>query len=222
LRQLALTIHNYHNTSNRFSPAAKPNPNLSVEERLSWIYLIIPYVESSPLYSKFDGSKGWADEENRFGALMNYRIIQCPSYPDRPPSSKFMPTHYLGISGVGKDAAELPLDDPNAGFFGYERKISFKDIKDDHSTTMMVMETAWASGAWTAGGPSTVRGLDPEGRPYLDVPGQFGGNHPGGANAVFVDGSVHFLPSSIDPRVLEAMATVAGGEDLSQLNWDGF
>ena len=40
------------------------------------------------------------------------------------------------------------------------------------------------------------------------------GFHPGGANFLFADGSVHFLPAAIDIRVLAALATRAGGEVL--------
>jgi prepilin-type processing-associated H-X9-DG protein len=220
LKQIGLAIHNYHDTYNRFPPAAKPSPNLSPQDRLSWMYGILPFLESNPLYSRYDGTKSWDADENRFGALTVYHLYQCPGYPDRPAVSKFVPTPYLGIAGVGKDAVELPLEDPKAGFFGYERKISFKDIKDDRATTLMVVETAWASGAWTAGGPATVRGFDPEGSPYLGVPGQFGGNHPGGANALFADASVRFLNSSLDPQVVEAMATIAGGEEIILPVWD--
>ena len=36
--------------------------------------------------------------------------------------------------------------------------------------------------------------------------------HPGGANAVFADGSVHFLPSSMSIQTLAALVTRAGGE----------
>jgi prepilin-type processing-associated H-X9-DG protein len=39
--------------------------------------------------------------------------------------------------------------------------------------------------------------------------------HPGGANALFVDGSVHFLKDSISVRSLAALVTRAGGEILS-------
>jgi prepilin-type N-terminal cleavage/methylation domain-containing protein/prepilin-type processing-associated H-X9-DG protein len=39
--------------------------------------------------------------------------------------------------------------------------------------------------------------------------------HPGGANAVFVDGSVHFLKAGIDIRVLARLVTRAGGEVAS-------
>jgi prepilin-type N-terminal cleavage/methylation domain-containing protein/prepilin-type processing-associated H-X9-DG protein len=38
------------------------------------------------------------------------------------------------------------------------------------------------------------------------------GFHTGGANQLFADGSVHFLPASIDIRVLSALITRSGGE----------
>ena len=36
--------------------------------------------------------------------------------------------------------------------------------------------------------------------------------HPGGANAIFADGSVHFLKETINIRVLAGLVTRAGGE----------
>ena len=36
--------------------------------------------------------------------------------------------------------------------------------------------------------------------------------HTGGANAVFVDGSVHFLPEGLNRAVFAALVTRAGGE----------
>ncbi len=39
--------------------------------------------------------------------------------------------------------------------------------------------------------------------------------HPGGANAVFADGSVHFLPAAMSIRTLAALVTRAGGEVVS-------
>ena len=43
--------------------------------------------------------------------------------------------------------------------------------------------------------------------------------HPGGANAVFAGGSVHFLKASIDIRVLAGLITRAGGEMVSADDW---
>jgi prepilin-type processing-associated H-X9-DG protein len=38
--------------------------------------------------------------------------------------------------------------------------------------------------------------------------------HPGGVNMAYVDGSIHYLPETIDHLVLDALATRDGGESL--------
>jgi prepilin-type N-terminal cleavage/methylation domain-containing protein/prepilin-type processing-associated H-X9-DG protein len=40
-------------------------------------------------------------------------------------------------------------------------------------------------------------------------------NHPGGVNALFADGSVHFIKNSISPVTWYALGTIAGGEVIS-------
>jgi prepilin-type N-terminal cleavage/methylation domain-containing protein/prepilin-type processing-associated H-X9-DG protein len=52
--------------------------------------------------------------------------------------------------------------------------------------------------------------------PIFD-PDTFYSLHPGGANFLFGDGSVHFLSSGIDPVTYQAMCTIAGGEVSN--NW---
>ena len=101
-----------------------------------------------------------------------------------------------------------------AGVFGYDRQTREADIKDGASETMMLAETTSANGPWTAGGPATVRGLDPRRPPYLGPGQQFGGAHRGGATVAFADGSVRFIGESIEPSIFEALATVAGREVL--------
>jgi hypothetical protein len=124
-----------------------PNPDLPIQKRLSWIVSIVPYVQADILYSKMDKVKGWDAEENRFAALLRLAYLRCPAYPERPPESTLAPTHYLGIPGVGPDAAALPPGDPRAGFFGHERKFTFADIKDRTSDILMVVETGRAHGS---------------------------------------------------------------------------
>src|SRR5262249_262433 len=43
--------------------------------------------------------------------------------------------------------------------------------------------------------------------------------HPGGANILFADGSVHFVRESITPKVFAAMTTKAGGEVFSDSDY---
>jgi prepilin-type processing-associated H-X9-DG protein len=208
LKQLGLALLNYEGTCQRFPAAALPNPGLPAERRLSWAVDLVPFIEATDLYHKIDKKKGWDAEENRFAALLRWRTFNCPSYPEQPPVSTLAPTHYLGPSGIGADAASLPAGAPGAGFFGYDRTPTLADFRRPAADVLVVIETSNASGAWTAAGPPTVRGLDPARTPYLGAEGTFGGNHPGGANAAFADGSVRFLSDKISPRELEALVTI--------------
>ncbi len=40
-------------------------------------------------------------------------------------------------------------------------------------------------------------------------------NHPGGVNALFADGSVHFVKNSVNPYTWYGLGTIAGGEVIS-------
>ena len=69
-----------------------------------------------------------------------------------------------------------------------------------------------------AGGGATIRGLN-ETDPMQGFRHTYG--TPGGKPGTFAlmgDGSVRFIPGDIDPKVLLAMATRAGGEDLSDID----
>jgi prepilin-type processing-associated H-X9-DG protein len=44
--------------------------------------------------------------------------------------------------------------------------------------------------------------------------------HTGGANAVFVDGSVHFMTTQMNPTELFALVTINGGETLTGQGWN--
>ena len=218
LKQIGLALVNYHATYNSFPTAALPNDDLPVEKRLSWLFGIDPYMVArmSPEWSK-DRAKAWDAAENRWLVRQGLPGYLCPANPDRGLPDGPALTHYVGIASVGQDAARLPASDPRTGVFGYDRPVKQADIKDGLSVTLLVAETAWENGPWAAAGPATTRGVDPDRRPYLG-PGQpFGGTHRGGGMVAFADASVRFLAESMDPTVFEALATIAGGEDVGPL-----
>jgi hypothetical protein len=213
LQALALGVSSYHDSCNQFPQAIVPNASLPPEKCLGLCFRVASYAAGSTnLYVRMDEQKGWEAEENRYLAVMGCPPLRCPGYPDAKPASTLVPTHYVGIAGIGADAATLPLDDPRAGFFGYERKLSRADIRRGASRLLVLVETTRTQGAWTAGGPPTVRGLE-EGTPYLGAGGQFGGTHPKTTYPLFADGSIRPVSDSVAPRAFEAMATIRGSRD---------
>jgi prepilin-type processing-associated H-X9-DG protein len=211
LKQIGLTFWNFEGSNGHFPTATMPNDKLPPEKRLSWLVSIVPYIEANNLYSRFDKEKSWDAEENRYLCFTPYMMYQCPAFPPRPPVSTMVSSHYLGITGQGANAAELPLNSPRAGFFGYDRQLTDADL-GNHANTLVALESLQIQGSWTAGGPPTVRGLDTEAAPYFGTDSQFGGIHREGVNALFADASVRFLPQSLDPAVIAAVATIKGSK----------
>jgi prepilin-type processing-associated H-X9-DG protein len=110
------------------------------------------------------------------------------------------------------------------------------DIVDGTANTILIAEDAGRDQRWQVG--RNVSGLSSTGGPWSSAfnrivvngsttdgatrPGPCAINctnwqevysfHTGGANAVFADGSVHFLQAGIDIRILAALVTRAGGE----------
>ncbi|HEX5269235.1 MAG TPA: DUF1559 domain-containing protein [Gemmataceae bacterium] len=223
LKQIGLAVENYRDTNEgRYPAAAMPGPQLPPgaefataaeaasmmlppEKRLSWLVELVPFVEQDDVYSRIDKEKPWDAEENRFAALLVYKTYHCPGYPDRPPASTLLPAHYVGIAGLGRDAAGLPSGDPRAGFFGYDRTLCKRDLVRGDSETAMVVETTMGQGAWTAAGSPTVRGFDP-------ATSHFGGNHRGVCGVVFADGSVRMTDAKMSDAKWKRMAVLGSGE----------
>jgi hypothetical protein len=140
------------------------------------------------------------------------------SVPDLAPAS------YVGSSGTnGTD-----------GFFVRNTGFVPEDVADGMSQTFVFGERSQRiSDATWAGAPPGVRLCTKPGWPVRDcrpswalVLGRagdrpndpaseadgFGSLHPGGAQFGLGDGSVRFVPDTIEPRVFRALATRSGGE----------
>ena len=163
---------------------------------------LMPHLEQSALYERFDLQKGYAG--NLPAARTGVRTFLCSTA--REGTTGDAVTHYVAMSGIGHAAAGQPAGAAGNGFMGYDRLTSAAMITDGTSNTIALMETRVGLGPWGRGGSSTLRGFDP------DVP--LFGIHSLGFLTAMADGSVRFLPSSIDPKRLAAAITIAGGEPV--------
>jgi hypothetical protein len=66
--------------------------------------------------------------------------FHCPANAARGGGDAPSCTHYVGIAGLGEAAAELPLSNPAAGFFGYDRTLTIGDMKRGLGAILMLAE----------------------------------------------------------------------------------
>jgi prepilin-type processing-associated H-X9-DG protein len=161
----------------------------------SWRTLILPYLEQEPLYRTIDLSKPWNDPANARALGTEVHAFRCPNATG--PGNT---TSYLGIVGP-----------ENFWVRGKSRRLA--EITDGTSATLMVIEADDEHAVpWMA--PT-----DAEESVFLRFGPDTKLHHPGGMNAGFVDGSVHFLKAAIPAQVRRALITVSGGESLNSDQW---
>ncbi|MBA4063710.1 MAG: hypothetical protein C0501_08355 [Isosphaera sp.] len=171
-----------------------------------------------------------------------YGLKKAPhSLPLADPTLELAVTDYNGLNGAMRlyPAAPPGAQLQDRGGFAERQPLRVTDFTDGTSQTIDVVETVnFGRGVWVHGRPhynqaayavNSANGFDntpgtvfPDGSnlpvanrgPGRGAAGTWGmsSDHPGGANALFVDGSVRFLPNSLPPQTLTAFATRDGGE----------
>ncbi len=240
LRQMGLALQSYHDLSRSFPPGT--GGPLFPYHYMGWQTRILPYIEQTPLWGRaerdFMANPRWSVPPHA-GLSVILPLYICPSDGheigiSEPENITAAFTHYQGVSGSNF----------NNGILFYDSHIRIVDIKDGTSQTLLVGERPASSdnhfGWWYAGvGQQHTGCLDayisvreynqsyreptcPRG-PYHFVPGgvedscdvfHFWSHHFSGANFLFADASVHFLPYSADD-ILPALATRSGAETVA-------
>ena len=217
LRQIGIALNKCADAQDFYPAATVPSKFLPPDRRLSWLADALPLLgeEGTPaserymqLASELARDRAWDDPANAKLARMRFRVFVCPARPDGPPGT----THYVGIAGLGLDAADLKREDARAGMFGHDRGVRRDEVTAGISFTMMVIETGEGNGSWLEGGPSTVRGVDPRREQYLGPERPFGGLHLGNTNVLWVDGSVRPMTDTTPGGIFRAHATIRRSE----------
>jgi hypothetical protein len=194
LKQIGLAMHNYGAANHTFPPAYIADKN--GKPLLSWRVLVLPYLEGGELAKEFHLDEPWDSEHNK------KLITRMPSAFRSPTSTVFGQgkTNYLTVRGEDT-------------IFSGEKPSTFASIRDGLSNTIMTVEVSDAKAViWTK--PDDFE--PDEDNPIKGLVGL----QSGGFIAGLADGSVRFISSSIDPKVLKALFTKNGREPINSQELD--
>jgi prepilin-type N-terminal cleavage/methylation domain-containing protein/prepilin-type processing-associated H-X9-DG protein len=213
------------------------SPAVGDQQDAGWGFQILPYIEAENVWRGGGATSDNARQRVAVGALLP--IFFCPSR--RAPMTLTYADNYIS-QGPGDlvthalcDYASNNLDDDSgviqANAFGPPLRLS--DDTDGTSVTLLVSEKRLNlyylgqvvvqddNEGYTSGndwdtmrnanfppGPDT-RGVSPKN----GYPG-FGSSHLSGLNAVFADGSVHYIFYSINPTVFALLGSRADGQPI--------
>jgi prepilin-type processing-associated H-X9-DG protein len=214
LKMISLALHNYHSTHDRFPPAVIHGPDGKPWH--SWRVLLLPFLEQAPLHNAYDFSQPWDSPKNKALIDQMPAVYRDPINGDANQSL----TNYGALvaansifppeGGKQLDPKVLPLDRDGIGL---------RDITDGTSNTLTIApvepgrKILWTKPEDIDAGPAFAGFGQPNGiaAPFTFV-GPGGGK---GAPIAFADGSVRMLGASVNPNVLSALISRAGGEVIS-------
>jgi prepilin-type N-terminal cleavage/methylation domain-containing protein len=208
----------------------------------SWASLIMPYVEESALQDKINFKISALETVNQPAAGLAVPIYRCPSYSGPSfaegnlyPSGKYAIGNYVSIGASDVDHLYAVSLKPE-GVMYPQSKTKPKEVKDGLSKTVFIAESreekmrVWIdgrTGAYTA--LAFGNGFAPLAQPVAlnytpyyvaDVNCVYGpsSTHPGGANHLYGDGSVHLLLDTINKATYLGICTRAGGETIDNVD----
>jgi prepilin-type processing-associated H-X9-DG protein len=248
LKQLGLATHNYHDTYGKF-PYLRSGGG---QNRHTWAFLLLPYIEQTGVYGIYktpitgvnqtDGVNNHTSTDPQIVAARQspVKIFFCPS---RRGPLIFSPiTTGSTVTGLPSDYAACIGDNstaPTPGFFKLvnsdhmNAQLSFKDITDGTSNTLMIGEKHIQLGnlndpirdgmIYSGSEQQTYCRLAGASRPLATDPtaaynNQFGSWHPGVCQFVFADGSVKALRNSTPGTTLGLLADRDDGQPIPSLD----
>ena len=190
LKQMALAIHNYHDTYGISPPAAicdkKGKP------LLSWRVAILPFIEGDELYKKFKLDEPWDSEHNKKLIDQMPRVYAYP-YDETPSKNE---THYQVFVGGGA------LFDTVQGF-------KFSGIPDGTSNTLLFVEAA-KSVPWTKPEDIEYDAKKPV-SPLLAFQRDV-------CQVAFADGSVRAITKKLEEKIWHWLIQPNDGNAIGNLN----
>ena len=184
LKQLGLSMHNFHDANKAFPPAVIIGPK---GHKHSWRVAVLPYLDQKALYDQYRFDEPW-DSPNNLKVMKQMPAVF--RHPNDPPDSTN--TRYLAFVGPGTP-------------FGNPEGAKFRDILDGSSNTVMFFSGP-SNVPWTK--PEDIE-YDPKKDPNLE-----NGPYKEGFNAVMFDGSVEFLSKDLDVEAFHNLIQMNDGNPV--------
>ena len=211
LRQLGIGLNARHTSLGAFPPGGVEwRGNDPTKRQLAWSAFLLPYIEEQAIYDSLDLSTAFDSEANRDGAANIISVYVCPSsIRGAKLVDRRGPCDYGGMYG---ERITSP-NNPPKGTMLYDREITIEEVRDGASQSIILGEDSrFVDGQWINGRNVFDQAFPINGAP--DFENDIRSEHPGGANVVFVDGSVHFLDDSIELNTLAALCTRASADTV--------
>lgn len=183
LKQIALAMHNYHDTFGHLPQAAICDKN--GKPLLSWRVAILPFIEQDHVYKKFKLDEPWDSPSNK--KLLSLMPATYKAVRNKPADDE---TYYRVFVG-------------NHAMFEMNGKIGLAHVTDGLSNTIMVVEAGDAV-PWTK--PEELD-FDPKKK----LP-ELGGMFDGSFHAAFGDGMVRLFRKGKKADSLRRMIVRDDGE----------
>lgn len=165
--------------------------------RHGWMTALLPFIGESELFARVLLDEPWDTAANAAAFATRVQAYENPAINHNGPAPAPILADYAA----------------NALVIGPGLRTAGKRIEDGASRTILAGEVVAGRVPW--GRPGNCR--DPRRGIDAASPEAFGGPWDGGVvNMLFADGHVETVGHDIDPRVLEALATPAGGEAVPQ------
>jgi len=173
LRQLTISLHNFHDTNLTFPKQSSPGGATGV----SWLCFVLPYIEQKSLADQVQPTQAsYASGQNANRVLGRYKVpgLFCPSYIEQRSGSNIdditgfgnaYATHYVGNMGpisttTGNNSSGYAANPSTQGLLACEGILPFHPtvitanppnpdgvrlsmVTDGTSNTLMVFEVAW-------------------------------------------------------------------------------
>lgn len=244
LMQLGIAMHNYQAAFTMLPPGCVnqtgPIRTTASGYHMGWIVQSLTMVEQSPLFLQIDFRYGAYDMQNAVVRSVDLPMLRCPSDSFRPVPGQSA-SSYAGCTG----GSDVPIDSDNNGLLFLNSSISYKQIRDGASNTILHGERGFADVVstdlgWMSGTSATLRntavainsgagmgstrssrlvgpdGVTEPGPPDDLATGGFSSRHTGGAQFGIADGAVRFISENIDSTLFRRLGDRADGQMLRE------